>query len=73
MAKDAKDNKKGFFKYTGDNRKGRKNVGPLLNEMGDLVTQDMVKAEAVIATFASPITSKTGLQESLVPETKGKG
>ncbi|GAB0209103.1 mitochondrial enolase superfamily member 1 [Grus japonensis] len=43
--RDVKDNKKGFYKYIGDKRKTRENVGLLLNEMGNLVTQDMEKAE----------------------------
>ncbi|KAK4807097.1 hypothetical protein QYF61_018438 [Mycteria americana] len=45
LARDVKGNKKGFYKYIGDKRKARENVGPLLNEAGDLVTQDMEKAE----------------------------
>ena len=73
LARDVKDNKKGFCKYIGDKRKTRENVGPLLNEAGDLVTQDMEKAEVLNAFFASVFTSKTGLQESLAPETRGKG
>ncbi|KAK4815764.1 LOW QUALITY PROTEIN: hypothetical protein QYF61_007182 [Mycteria americana] len=40
--------------------------------MGDLVTQDMEKAEVLNATFASAFTSKTSLQESQIPETRGK-
>ena len=48
-------------------------MGPLLNEMGDLVTQDMEKADVLNAFFASAFTSKTGLQESQVPATRGKG
>ena len=37
-------------------------MGPLLNETGALVTQDMVKAEVLKAAFASVFTSKMGLQ-----------
>lgn len=43
----------------------------LLSEIADLVTQNGEKAEKV-NTFASVLTSKTGLQESQVPETRGK-
>ena len=35
LARDVKDNKKCFYKYIGDKRKTRENVGPLMNEMGD--------------------------------------
>lgn len=38
-SKTSKD-KKGFCKYIGDKNKTRENVGPLLNEMGDLVMKD---------------------------------
>ncbi|GAB0186669.1 hypothetical protein GRJ2_001132200 [Grus japonensis] len=57
----------------GDKRKTRKIMGPLLNETGNLVTQDMEKAEVLNAAFASVFTSKTGLQEPQGPEMKGKG
>ncbi|GAB0188706.1 mitochondrial enolase superfamily member 1 [Grus japonensis] len=45
LARDVKDKKKGFSRYVSDKRRTRKNVGPLRNETGDLVTQDMEKAE----------------------------
>ncbi|KAK4807239.1 hypothetical protein QYF61_024359 [Mycteria americana] len=72
LARDVKDKKNGFYKYTRDKRKARENVGSLLNGAGALVTQDMEKAEVLNALFASVFTSKTSLQESQVPETKGK-
>ncbi|GAB0179566.1 mitochondrial enolase superfamily member 1 [Grus japonensis] len=71
LARDIKENKKGFYKYIGDKRKTRENVGPLLNRTGDLVTQDVEKAVVLNAFFASAFASKIGLQESQVPETKG--
>lgn len=55
-----------------DKRKTRENVGPLLKETGDLVTQDSGKAE-VLNAFASVFTSKTSLQESGVTDTNMKG
>jgi len=39
-------------------------MGPLLNETGDLVTQDMDKAEVPNAFLASIFTNKISLQES---------
>lgn len=67
-----KDNKKGFCKYTGDKRKARENMGPLLNETGDLVTQDRENVEDSSASFASAFTSKTSFQESQVSGSRGK-
>lgn len=42
-------NRKGFFRYVGDKRQPTEKVGPLLNEVGGLVTQDMGKAEVLSA------------------------
>lgn len=53
LSRNAKDIKKGFYRYIGDKKKSRENMGPLLNEMGDLVTQDMEKAGELNAAFAS--------------------
>ncbi|GAB0204525.1 mitochondrial enolase superfamily member 1 [Grus japonensis] len=58
LARDVKDNKKSFYRYVSDKRRMRENVGPLRNEMGDLVTQDMGKAEVVNDFFASVFTGK---------------
>ncbi|GAB0182959.1 mitochondrial enolase superfamily member 1 [Grus japonensis] len=58
LARDVKDNKKSFYRYVSDKRKIRENVGPLWNETGDLVTQDMEKAEALNDFFASVFTGK---------------
>ena len=51
-----------------EKRKTRETMGPLLNEGRDLVTNDIEKAMALNAFF----TSKTVLQESQAPETRGK-
>jgi len=40
LARDVKNNKKGFFNYISSKRKAMDNVGPLLNEAGVLVTED---------------------------------
>lgn len=47
-------------------------VGPLLKEMGDMVSQvrGMEKAEFLNAVFAKIFTNQTGFQESEVPETR---
>ncbi|KFM11475.1 hypothetical protein AS27_04032, partial [Aptenodytes forsteri] len=56
LARDIKGNKKRFYKYVGDKRKARENVGPLRNETGDLVTRDTEKAEVLNDFFASVFT-----------------
>ncbi|GAB0203837.1 hypothetical protein GRJ2_002849300 [Grus japonensis] len=58
LARNVKDNKKSFYRYVSDKRRTRENVGPLRNEMGDLVTQDMEKAEVLNDFFASVFTGK---------------
>jgi len=73
LTKGFKGYKKVFNKYIGDKRKTRENVGPLLNEKGDLITQEMEKAEVLNAAFASVFTSKIDPWESQGPETNGKG
>jgi len=71
-ARDVKDNKKGFFNYISNKRKARDNVGPLLNEVGALVTEDTEKAELLNACFASVFTAKAGPQESQPLEVREK-
>ncbi|GAB0209359.1 hypothetical protein GRJ2_003401600 [Grus japonensis] len=56
LARDVKGNKKSFYRYVSDKRRTRENVGPLQNETGDLVTQDMEKAEVLNDFFASVFT-----------------
>ncbi|GAB0186020.1 mitochondrial enolase superfamily member 1 [Grus japonensis] len=58
LARDVKDNKKSFYRYVSDKRRTRENVGPLQNETGDLVTQDMERAEVLNDFFDSVFTSK---------------
>jgi len=64
LARDVKDNKKGFFKYISSKQKTRDNVGPLLNEVGALVMEDAEKAELLNAFFASVFSAKAGPKES---------
>jgi len=62
LAKDVKDNKKGFFKYISSKRKTRDNVGTLLNEVGVLVMEDAEKAELLNAFFTSVFSAKASLR-----------
>ncbi|GAB0182175.1 mitochondrial enolase superfamily member 1 [Grus japonensis] len=58
LAREVKD-KKSFYRCVSDKRRTRENGGPLRNETGDLVTQDMEKAEVLNDFFASVFTGKS--------------
>lgn len=62
LAKVVKDNKKGFYKHIGGKRKTKENVGPLLKNVGYLVTQNTEKAEVlnVRLAFRNPRSQKLG-------------
>jgi len=62
LARDGEHNKKSFFKYISSKQKTRENVGPLLNEVGVMVTEDAEKAELLNAFFASVFSAKAGPQ-----------
>jgi len=64
LARDVKDNMKGFFKYISSKRMTRENVGLLLNEVGALVTEDTEKVQLLNAFIASVFTAKAGPQAS---------
>ncbi|GAB0179592.1 mitochondrial enolase superfamily member 1 [Grus japonensis] len=70
LAREVKDNKKSFYRYVSDKRRMRENVGPLRNEMGDLVTQDMEKAEVLNDFFASVFTGKCLSHTAQVTESR---
>ncbi|GAB0175820.1 mitochondrial enolase superfamily member 1 [Grus japonensis] len=72
LARNVKDNKKSFYKYISDKRKTRENMGPLQKEMGDLVTQDIEKAEVLNDFFASVFTGKCSSHTAQVAEGKGR-
>ncbi|GAB0204436.1 mitochondrial enolase superfamily member 1 [Grus japonensis] len=72
LAKDIKDNKKSFYRYISDKRKIRENVGLLQKEMGDLVTQDMEKAEVLNNFLASVFANKCSSHTSQVIEGIGR-
>ncbi|GAB0175988.1 mitochondrial enolase superfamily member 1 [Grus japonensis] len=72
LDRDVKDNKKSFYKYVSDKRRTRENVGPLRNETGDLVTQDMKKAEVLNDFFASVFTGQCLSHTAQITEGKGR-
>nr|XP_048703675.1 uncharacterized protein LOC125635700 [Caretta caretta] len=61
LPRDVKNNKKGFYRYVG-NKKVRESVGPLLNGGGNLVTEDVEKANVLNGFFASVFTNKVSSQ-----------
>jgi len=70
LARDVKNNKKGFFNYISSKQKTRDNVGPLLNEAGVLVMEDAEKAELLNAFFALVFSAKASPQESQALEVR---
>ncbi|KFO04167.1 hypothetical protein N312_10892, partial [Balearica regulorum gibbericeps] len=72
LARDVKVNRKSFYRYASNKRRMRENVGPLWNETGDLVTQDMEKAEVLNDFFASVLTGKCLSHTAQVTEGKGR-
>ncbi|PKU48494.1 rna-directed dna polymerase from mobile element jockey-like [Limosa lapponica baueri] len=73
LARDTKDNKKNFYRYVSDKGKAREDVGPLRKEAGDLVTQDMGKAELPNDFFASVFTGNGSNHTTRVMEGKNRG
>lgn len=41
MARDAKTNRKGFYRYIVQKRKAKESIPPLMKENGELLTKDM--------------------------------
>ncbi|PKU33655.1 hypothetical protein llap_16036 [Limosa lapponica baueri] len=71
LATDIKDNKKNFYRYVRDKGKTREDVGPLQKETGDLVTQDMEKAELLNDFFASFFTAPNHTAQVTEGKTRG--
>lgn len=72
LARDFKDNKKGFFKYINMKRKTRENGGTLLNGAGILMAADAQKVEILNAVFASVFTYKDQPSGKPVPRDQGE-
>lgn len=58
------------YKYIGDKRKTKENMGLLFNGAGSMVTKDVEKAEVLNVTFVLVFTRKTSVQEC---QNLGKG
>ncbi|CAM4681894.1 unnamed protein product [Lepidochelys kempii] len=73
LARDVKSNKKGFFRYVSNKKEVKESVGPLLNEGGNLVTEDVEKANVLNAFFASVFTNKVSFQTAALGSTAWGG
>ncbi|KAG6923734.1 hypothetical protein G0U57_019529, partial [Chelydra serpentina] len=69
LARDVRSNKKGFFRYVSKKKKVKESVGPLLNEGGNLVREDVEKASVLNAFFASVFTDKVSSQAAALRST----
>uniref|UniRef100_A0A8B9GCV8 Reverse transcriptase domain-containing protein n=1 Tax=Amazona collaria TaxID=241587 RepID=A0A8B9GCV8_9PSIT len=58
LARDVKDNRKGFYRYIANKRQARDTVGPLQKLSGELATLDLEKAEVLNDFFASVFIGK---------------
>lgn len=73
LARDIKNNKKGFSKYMSSKRKIRGNVGLLLNPVDVLGMEDTENMKLLSTFFASVFTAESSPQESHTLEVRGEG
>ncbi|CAM4532571.1 unnamed protein product [Caretta caretta] len=73
LARDVKSNEKGFFRYVSNKKKVKEGVGPLLNEGGNLVTEDVEKANVLNAFFASVFMNEVSSQTTALGSTAWGG
>ena len=53
LARDVKDNKKGFYRYIGRRRQGKESAPPVMKGNGELASSDIEKAEVLNECFSS--------------------
>ena len=56
LARDVKNNKKGFYWYIGRKRQAKESVPPVMKGNGELASSDIEKAQVVSECFASVFT-----------------
>jgi len=66
LERDAKNNKKGFYRYVSQKRKVKESMFPLMSKTGKLVTTDEYKAEVLKNIFASVCTGNLSSHTSQV-------
>ncbi|KFQ62135.1 hypothetical protein N334_11299, partial [Pelecanus crispus] len=70
LARDVKNNKKGFYRYVNHKRKVKESVPPLMNKKGNLVSTDEEKAEVLNNFFASVFTGNLSSHPSRIDGSK---
>ncbi|KFZ60398.1 hypothetical protein N338_05724, partial [Podiceps cristatus] len=68
LARDVKNNKKGFYRYIGQKRQAKESIPPLVNGKGELAATDVEKAEVLNEFFASVFSGSQDSPNSQVPE-----
>ncbi|OPJ79628.1 hypothetical protein AV530_001584 [Patagioenas fasciata monilis] len=68
LAMDAKNNKKGFYRYVNEKKKVKESVPCLMSKTGKLLTMDKKKADVLSNFFAPVFTGKLSSHTSQVDE-----
>ncbi|KFM04153.1 hypothetical protein AS27_10717, partial [Aptenodytes forsteri] len=72
LARDTKNNKKGFYRYVNHKRKVKESVPSLMSRTGKLVATDKEKAEVLNNIFASVFTGNLSSHTSRVDGPQGR-
>ena len=73
LARDARNNTKGFYRYIGMRRQMKEGIPPLIKQDGELASSDMEKAEVLIKCFAWVFTGEQAPYVCQYPEPLGVG
>ena len=68
FSREARKNRKGFYRYTAQKRIAKKSVPPVMDEKGALVMTDMEKAEGLNNVFPSIFPASQASQVFPFPE-----
>jgi len=72
LTKDAKNNKKGFYRYVSQKKKVKESVAPVMSKTGKLVATDEEKAEVLNNIFASVFNGNLSSHASQVDGLQGR-
>jgi len=73
LARDVKDNKKGFYRYIGRRRQAKESIPPLIKGNGELGSSVIEKAEVLNECFASVFPSGQASRACQDHEPPGEG